>query len=640
MNYLDNLPIDDKIKKVIRNRGYNDLRELQYEAISKGLEDKNILVNVATGGGKTLISEVIAIQELLKHKGGKVIYLAPIRALAYEKFKEFKDWNAIGLTREMSVGDYQKSIDDMKEANLLIMTYEKFDSLLRKEDKEWLKDIRAIVFDEIHTIGNENRGATIEFLISYFLGKCKLIGLSATIGNLDEIATWMNANVYRKSERVNKITKGVLQKGTLVTENLKITKYGKDYEAFLKAKVDEDKQIIIFVRSRRDCESLSRKLSPKLSRKYKIQTNDKTLLKRFAPYINGCVLYHNAGLTSKERRFVEEEYNNGNCRVLVATPTLAMGVNLPCDVVLVRDILRVEDYDSFQMLDLLDVEQMLGRAGRWGEGEGYLYTSSDFNPLMRKYIKGEMENANSQLYNSEKFKSYVLTMMGNQMHTIQELCNFFNKTFFAYSYKMKNTKQLRNKILSMLDTLIDENFIKVHDDNYYLTEKGTICVESYLSPKTVNIMEGIEVSEDVSCILSQLVECEEFTMPRVLKKEVGVLQQLAIRHNIVTKDMRKAKVLLMFNEHFKGIPATKFKVKYNVPATDFGGMKNDLSWLIHGLQKVYFMNNKKKSFVIMNLATCVEKGVPMDVAPLVRRSSITKKKALTQSGNGSLSKWL
>ena len=174
------------------------LREIQREAIRKGLFfRKSFLVCAPSGSGKTLIGELCAINNIFQ-RFGKSVYLVPFKALASEKFYHFKhSYERFGVKVVLSIGDYDIKDSKFEKADIIVTTYEKMDSILRNfYDKDWIFEISTIIIDEIHIIGEENRGPRLESLIvrlNEFLKNPQIIGLSATIANPDFFNSWLTS---------------------------------------------------------------------------------------------------------------------------------------------------------------------------------------------------------------------------------------------------------------------------------------------------------------------------------------------------------------------------------------------------------------------------------------------------------------
>ena len=160
---------DDKISSFLSFLGYNSLFPPQQLAIDNGLlEDSNILITTPTASGKTLISILAAIKSLEKNK--KVVYLTPLRSFAYEKYMEFTsiDKSRIFSRKikiKISTGDFNTSNADLGSPDIIIITNEKFDSILR-QSASWLSNVGLFISDEIHLIGDLDRGPVLEMVLT------------------------------------------------------------------------------------------------------------------------------------------------------------------------------------------------------------------------------------------------------------------------------------------------------------------------------------------------------------------------------------------------------------------------------------------------------------------------------------------
>jgi len=193
----------------LKEQGINKLNPAQKKALEKGvLNGKNLLVCTPTGSGKTLIATFAITKTLGK---GKVVYIVPLRALASEKYKEYKKFFDGSYKVAVSTGDIDSSSDYLAKYDMIILTVEKFDSLIRHHSS-WIKDIALVVIDEVHLMNDASRGPTLEILITILkqlLKNAQLIALSATIGNPEELSEWLNAELVYDEWRPVKLHKGV-----------------------------------------------------------------------------------------------------------------------------------------------------------------------------------------------------------------------------------------------------------------------------------------------------------------------------------------------------------------------------------------------------------------------------------------------
>ncbi len=210
--YKDIIP--EKVYKEIEKRGFSELRPCQTKSINAGLfEDKNLLVCTPTASGKTLVAELAFLNAIL-HDKGKAVYVVPLRALASEKYKTFKK-DYPNLKIAISSGDIDSSDPYLGRYDLIIITSEKLDSLIRHK-ASWLRQVKTLIIDEIHLLNDPGRGPTLEVLITILRGMLKnlqIIALSATIGNPEELAEWLDAKLVMDNWRPVKLYKGVYLNG-------------------------------------------------------------------------------------------------------------------------------------------------------------------------------------------------------------------------------------------------------------------------------------------------------------------------------------------------------------------------------------------------------------------------------------------
>ena len=203
--------IHEKLFSVLE-KDISELRPCQEKAVNAGLlEGKNLLVCTPTASGKTLIAEIAALETILK-KRRIAVYIAPLKALANEKFKDFSRKYSHICKTALSIGDLDKADPYLAKYDLIIMTSEKFDSLIR-HNCTWLGEVKLVIIDEIHLLNDPGRGPTLEILITMLRRLVKdiqVIGLSATIGNPEELAEWLDAELVIDSWRPVELKKGLM----------------------------------------------------------------------------------------------------------------------------------------------------------------------------------------------------------------------------------------------------------------------------------------------------------------------------------------------------------------------------------------------------------------------------------------------
>ncbi|MFP4523875.1 MAG: DEAD/DEAH box helicase [Candidatus Woesearchaeota archaeon] len=213
---VDQADIPSHLKQLLKGQGIEELRPSQAKSITAGLfQDENLLVCTPTASGKTLVGVMAAIHGIKEHHA-KALYVVPLRALASEKLHSFrKDYP--GLKVGMSSGERDSDDRYLEKYDLIILTSEKLDSLLRHHTP-WLKSVKTVIVDEIHLLNDQSRGPTLEVVISLLrklLPRHQLIGLSATIGNPEELAAWLDAKLVQDEWRPVKLHKGVYTDGDI-----------------------------------------------------------------------------------------------------------------------------------------------------------------------------------------------------------------------------------------------------------------------------------------------------------------------------------------------------------------------------------------------------------------------------------------
>jgi len=208
--------IPEQLYSILKRAGIDKLRPCQRKALKNGLLDgKNLLVCTPTASGKTLVAEIAALTSILRNKK-KVIYIVPLKALAQEKFKDFKRLYGGVAKIALSIGDMDSTDPYLSKYDIIITVSEKLDSLIR-HSAPWLSQVACVIIDEIHLLDSPNRGPTLEILITMLrrMLNLQLIGLSATIGNPKELASWLDANLVIDSWRPVKLHKGIMLESKL-----------------------------------------------------------------------------------------------------------------------------------------------------------------------------------------------------------------------------------------------------------------------------------------------------------------------------------------------------------------------------------------------------------------------------------------
>ena len=443
---LEEFEFDVRLKKMLREKwGINSLFPPQAEALPNTLKGRNLMLAVPTASGKSLVAYITLANRLIGDLSGqRGIYIVPLKALASEKYEELKEvCSSVGLKVGLAIGDRSSETSLVENSDVLVCTSEKLDSMLRSKPS-LLDDIGIVVADEFHLMQDPSRGPTLEILLSrirHSSSRVQILALSATVGNAQELSEWLEADLVTSNWRPI-----ALYSGTLTGLDMKyhsVESPGSDFNlpepkrlegsvqknlhSMMNDTIEMGKQMLVFVSSRSSAQKEARELSDHL--KTKLESGDldfteavveswtsmsqqlwrgedgSATVKALSNSVRGGVGFHHAGLTSSQRKVIENGFRSGNLQCIVATPTLAQGVNLPASRVVVRDTRRWSTIASRSMpLPVMEVRQMIGRAGRPGFddfGESFLVSKNvqDESNLIELYLKGESEQVTSKLAN-------------------------------------------------------------------------------------------------------------------------------------------------------------------------------------------------------------------------------------------------
>ena len=506
---------DAKVKSLLGLLGYSSLYPPQELALAKGLlEGKNLLVTTPTASGKTLIAMMAAIKTI--EKGLKVIYLTPLRALATEKYHDFLALENIDITGiktrvKVSSSDYSSSGKEVEDADVVILTNEKMDSLMR-HGAEWISDVGLFVADEVHLIGERERGPTLEMILTnirQLYPQSQILALSATVANSDDIANWLGCELIKSNWRPTKLIEGVYEDGNIRMNDgsrFKILTSVGVTSAAIDIAVDSLKnggQALIFADTRKRAFSLASKAAEavyksldksaqqrafELSSQILSKGDDTELTRNLSHLVSKGVGFHHAGLGPSSRAIVEESFKKGIIKLLTATPTLAAGVNLPARRIILASILRYDaEYGINIPISVLEYKQLSGRAGRPQYdtfGEAILVAESGVNAedLYDQYILGHPEPLRSQLMNDRAIRVHLLSAIARVPGIKKnEIYHLFESTLFARNYQ-KNTVVF--KVDTALNYLEEEYLIKGRNDRYIATDFGRKATLLYIDPLT------------------------------------------------------------------------------------------------------------------------------------------------------------
>lgn len=427
--------------------------------------DNNFIIASATNSGKTIMAEFFLFDALIG-KNKKAIYLCPLKSLASEKHSSWSDESHPFSQKKIQLmaGDEEKTTT----GNLVVATIESFCHKVRT-DSDCFHDAEVIIVDEAHMLGTDDRGATLEFALTEFSRKnnAKIVFLSGTLPNANQIAEWLVILNKRKTMVLN-------SKYRAVPLNIHYRKYDTSLNQGTNPIDMFDSVIKICEKNQSD--------------KILIFVHSKNLGKRMARYMEERGLatkFHSADLSSSKRKTLEKEFKEGSLRLLVATSTLAAGVNLPARRVIIAGVIR-----GTQLVDKAEIFQMIGRSGRKGideQGDAYIFFPDNKITLVNEYKK--VDNITSKLFLTNddleyhKLAGHILALIYKEKKlSFDKIYNILNNTFGACCNKLKS-----DYLKITLDKLIDMKFIELVNDAYKLKKLGIPSVLFFIDPYDLNI---------------------------------------------------------------------------------------------------------------------------------------------------------
>ncbi len=515
---MENLSND--IKTII-NTAYPYIKEFnpaQKAVIESGyLEDKsNYIISIPTASGKTVLGILPALKTILN--GGKAVYAAPLLSIQNEKVKEFKAFEEHGI----KVGKHPSNSD------LSVMVFESFDALTRFS---WnvLREVDTLIIDEFHMIGEYSRGPTLESAITrakIINPSLRIIALSATLKNIDEIEQWLDGKTVEHDYRPVPLNKEVLDAEMFNTKNKNdvIVK-------IVEKAIEDNSQALSFVSTRRFTESLATYVAKKIDKKTTNEQKQKfkqvadkllevpkkkgslptTTCLKLAEAAEKGVVFHHAGLFNEQKEIIEDEFRNGNILMITATPSLMYGVNLPSKYVVIRDHTRWTS-NGPASIPVFDYEQMSGRAGRpQYDDVGYSYlvakTMDEAFDLEARYVNGEIELTNSKLIDNKDaiYKQIIAQIASSLSKNLDDLNDFFGKTLYGFQIKnnpsmsMFAQDSLNWELESALEFLLQNGIIRATPEGLKTTDFGNLIAKSNYAVETaVKIKEYVSTMEKLN----------------------------------------------------------------------------------------------------------------------------------------------
>ncbi|XP_074130033.1 helicase POLQ-like isoform X1 [Sminthopsis crassicaudata] len=486
----------------VQYKGIKKLYDWQHTCLTLTClqQRKNLIYSLPTSGGKTLVAEILMLQELLCRQKN-VLMILPYVAIVQEKISSL---SSFGIELGFFVEEYAGSkgrvppIKRRGKKSLYIATIEKGHGLVNSLIEEGrINELGLVVVDELHMIGEGSRGAILEITLAKILYTSKttqIIGMSATLNNVEELQEFLNAEYYTSKFRPVELKEYLKINDTIYEVDIKAEK-GYTFSRLLKCKysdhlkkMDPDHLValvtevipnyscLVFCPTKKNCENVADMICKFLNKDYlKHREKEKCdFLKNLKNVSNGSlcpvlkrtipfgIAYHHSGLTSDERKVLEEAYATGVLCLLTCTSTLAAGVNLPARRVILR-----APYIATQFLKRNQYQQMIGRAGRAGidtVGESILILQEKDKHLVQKLVNSPLENCYSHLGQeiTKGIQSLLLSLIGLKIaKNLEGVYHFMCATFFGIQQKgLSEEKSLWEICRKALASLMEKGLLQ------------------------------------------------------------------------------------------------------------------------------------------------------------------------------------
>lgn len=500
------------------------LNPLQLKAVNDHgvLDGKSLLVVAPTSSGKTLIGEVAAVRAVAA--GKKSVFLLPYRALVNEKFEDFRSRFAPADLRVVRCsGDASDGGGPVirGQYDLGFFTYEMFLNLALASPR-LLNQLGLVVLDEGQFITDPTRGITVELIFALLLRarqrsiEPQLIVLSAVIGNLNNFDRWLDLPVLTSRERPVPLIEGVLDRrgvfqyvdvdGRTKTRSLlpayQILQRGRTPSSqdvivpLAKQLVAKREKLLIFRNQRGVTQGCAQYLSKELGLPPAtgvmdlLPTQDLTAASKvLRECLQGGTAFHNTNLLRAEREAIERGYRarHDGIQVLVATTTLAAGINTPASTVILAESEFVGD--DARPFTIAEYKNMAGRAGRLGFNETgkaiiLAETPVERARLFQRYVLGTPEDVISS-FQRRDLPTWTLRLL-SQVRGVraEEIPGLLVNTFGGYSASRANPQWIQlveEDVLALVARLLQAGLAERDDELIHLTLLGRACGASSLS---------------------------------------------------------------------------------------------------------------------------------------------------------------
>ncbi|KAH0833684.1 hypothetical protein AYO21_04430 [Fonsecaea monophora] len=556
------IALPDRVRSVFKFEIFNAIQSKCFESTFQS--DDNIVVSAPTGSGKTAIMELAICRLVVQSKGRdfKVVYQGPTKSLCSERYRDWQHkFDALGLQCAELTGDSDHNdLAHAQKANIIITTPEKWDSVTRKwrDHTKLMQLVKLFLVDEVHILKDE-RGATLEAVVSRMKSlksDIRVVALSATVPNSEDVAIWLGKDsmsqhlparreVFGESFRPVKLKKhvyGFEPKGNDFAFESMLTNQIPD----IIAKHGRAKPVMVFCSTRRASVTTAKVLAEMWSTAHPLQHLWKGPRKQLClmnPDLKATsaagVAFHHGGVSAADRHIIENAFLEGEINVICSTSTLAVGVNLPCYLVILKGTKVWTDNGLKEYADL-EVMQMLGRAGRpqfETSACAVILTRKDKVAHYEKMVSGE-EMLESCLHQNLIEHLNAELVLGT-VHDVTTAKQWLESTFFYvrleknpshYQFREGVKESTRDELLEQLckndvAMLLDAGLV-AQNTRLTSTVFGEAMARYYVRFDTMKSFMQLPPKARMSEILSVLAQAKEFREVRMLAGEKSFYKEV------------------------------------------------------------------------------------------------------------------
>jgi helicase len=654
--------ISSSIIDVWEKSGLSALLPVQAMAVRKFdlFGPGNLIVSAPTSSGKTFIGEMAAVRNALDNK--KVFYCVPLKALAEEKYHDFKrKYDRYGFRVAVSTRDRREYDDRINagEFGIAIVVYEKFQQLLT-QNIGLLDEIGIVIIDELQMLADDTRGAELELLLTklkLYRGNFKILGLSAVMKNCQVVPEWLNAKFLEYFQRPVELRRGILYEGVFHYETFNTGETGReklvgpgetDCYGSLAANVmgfaELGEQSLVFLKdksSTRDIAAAFAAMSNLQSADVAIEElahlEDTSSKHQLVECLKKGVAFHNADMNIEEREVVERHFRSGAIRILCSTSTLAMGVNLPARNV----FLETQKWHTNKRFNRpyntaitkAEFENMAGRAGRlslekeFGRAIVVAGSEFEFESNKHRYIDNDIEEMETHLLDSD-LGTLVLNIVASGIcKTAGAVRNFIRNSLSWHRLKKNESMtdaEFDAQIVAVIKECIQAGLFNHENKQLEASRLGFACATKGITVKSaldiiawlnatrdraINDLETLYVAARTNDAHGYHVnmsthEFRQENYHSMLGKQIGKDARAMFGKDVdnsiyrTYERVKEMKVALIMNEWISETPFIDIETKYNTFSGSIQRLAEGISWIVDAVTGIAAVMNLDEARVL------------------------------------------